>query len=293
MNLRQAIDAYLRHLANERNLAPRTVAAYRHDLERLAGYLGERASGDLGVISDYDLKDYLAWLQEEQDNRAAAIARAVSAFRRFFAWAVEQRIIESDPAARLKSPKRARKLPVFLAPTEARDIVREEDESNPLGPRNRALIALLTMTGLRLSEVVGLDAADVSFEQQTVRVLGKGRKERLVPVNPPLARTLAAWLAERPKPAEGCQALFLDRHGNRITGRMIQYAVRKAVKALGLDPRVSPHKLRHTFATLLYAEATDLRDIQDLLGHASIVSTSVYTHTNVDKVRAAVDSLEL
>jgi len=163
----------------------------------------------------------------------------------------------------------------------------------PLSNRNKGIITLLMMGGLRLSEVVGLDIADVDFEQQTVRVFGKGRKERLVPLSAPLTSALTIWLEERKTLTARCAALFLDRDGNRITGRMVQYAVRKAIKALGLDPRVSPHKLRHTFATLLYAQDTDLRDIQELLGHANIVSTSVYTHTNVEKIRSAVDKLKV
>jgi site-specific recombinase XerD len=147
------------------------------------------------------------------------------------------------------------------------------------------------MTGMRLAELVGLDVDTVDLESGFLRVMGKGRKERLIPINSAARQLLHRWLAERPAPLPGCRALFLSRGGQRISRRTVQYLVRRAVKRAGLDPRISPHKLRHTFATHLYAEGTDLRDIQELLGHANIASTSIYTHTNVDRLRHAIRSL--
>lgn len=296
MTLRAAIHQFTRHLSAERNMAPRTVQAYRYDLLRLAEYLegNEGKARSIGSVDDYDLKDYLATLKEEHDYKPASLSRVISSIRVLFQYLEEEELVKVNPARRLHSPKKGRKLPVYLTESEAAELIRGGREDNDLmGPRNRTILFLLVMTGIRLSECVGLDVGDVDFERSVVRVLGKGRKERLVPMNSSLSRVLREWLVVRPHGHENSPALFLDRNGNRITPRMVQYAVRKAVKSLGLDPRISPHKLRHTFATSLYAEEVDLRDIQELLGHANISSTSIYTHTNVDKVRAAVDKLRL
>lgn len=292
MNLDEAIERHIRFLSAERNMAPRTAEAYRYDLRRFAAFLADKTGGTSWLCSAVDawsIKDYLAMLQEEHSLKPASLARVISSIRSLFRWALKEGILTEDPAAGIRTPKKAKKLPVYLTPDEASALVRHREEEHPLSTRNRTMLLLLTMTGIRLSELVGIDVGDVDFEQRTVRVLGKGRKERLVPLNSRVQDTLRQWLAERP-PASS-PALFLDRHGNRVTPRMVQYAVTKAVKALGLDPRVSPHKLRHTFATGLYGQDVALRDIQELLGHANIVSTSVYTHTNVEKVRAAVEKL--
>ena len=294
MNIGEALQRFVSHLGAERNLAPRTIAAYRYDLDRLVVHLGEGAIGrNVATVESYQLKDYLATLQEDSNLKPATLCRIISSMKVFFRWAESEGYLDVSPAARLRSPRKPRKLPVYLVPEDSSRLLARAEPDAAMAARDQTMVKVLIMMGLRLSELVGIDVADVDFEQGTIRVLGKGRKERLVPMNGVVRRALGAWLASRGKPVEGCRALFLDRHGNRITGRMVQYALRKAVKELGLDPRVSPHKLRHTFATTLYAEETDLRDIQELLGHANIASTSIYTHTNVDKVRAAVEKLKM
>ena len=274
-------------------MAPRTVEAYHYDLERLRGFLESDTARRVDRVDDYDLKDYVATLKEEHDCKPATLSRTISSMRVFFSWLETEGHLDGNPARKLRNPKKGKRLPVYLTPTEARELLTRRDPEDPMDARNRTILMLLTMSGIRLSELVGLDISDLDFEQRTIKVMGKGRKERLVPMNSKLAEALEAWLAVRPAGQGGCRALFLDRHGNRVTPRMVQYAVRKAVKALGLDPRTSPHKLRHTYATNLYAEEVDLRDVQELLGHANISSTSIYTHTNVDKVRSAVEKLKL
>lgn len=294
MLLEKAIAEFLRFLSAERNLAPRTVMAYGYDLERVRGHLeGDGKGRRVDSVEPYDLKDYLATLKEENKCRPATLCRVISSMRVFFSWATQQGYSPADPALGLHHPKKPKKLPIYLMPGEVQDlaaVVSDEDEN---GQRDRTILLLLVMTGMRLSELVGLDLPDVDFESGTMKVLGKGRKERLVPMNHTSRRVLEEWLAVRPRGRDGCQCLFLSRDGERISRRTVQYLVRKAVKGAGLDPRISPHKLRHTFATMLYAEAVDLRDIQELLGHSNIASTSVYTHTNVDKVRAAVNKLRV
>lgn len=293
MSLRTALDQYLRHLRGERQLAVRTVAAYEYDLRRFLASLPESQAADPEAIDAYALKDFLAMLREDRDCRPATLHRTISSLRGFFRWLREEGLVSQDPALGLRRPKLPRKLPLHLTASEARDLLVEGDPDNKDALRDRTILSLLAMTGLRLSELTGLDVEDVDFERGCLRVLGKGSKERLVPLNERARTALEAWLRERPRPAPGCPALFLNRHGGRISHRTVQYLLRKAVKRLGLDPRISPHKLRHTFATLLYGEAVELRDIQELLGHASVATTSIYTHTNVDRMRAAVEKLKV
>lgn len=295
MRFPEALDRYARFLKSERNMAPRTVAAYRYDLERFHRWMEECGIGEnhLGGLTAWQLKEFLATLHEERDLKPASLARIVSSLRMFFDFLQTEGLVEGNPAKGLRTPKKGRKLPVYLPPAEARQILRAVDPEHPDCLRDRTILTVLVMTGLRLSELVGLDRHDADLEGGVLKVLGKGRKERLVPLNRAAASVLEKWLREGPSPAEGCEALFPGRHGGRISPRSVQYLVMKAVKRAGLDPRVSPHKLRHTFATTLHAEETDLRDIQELLGHTNIASTSIYTHTNVDKVRAAVEKLRI
>ncbi|MCC5877944.1 MAG: tyrosine recombinase XerC [Candidatus Sumerlaeia bacterium] len=295
MRLQQAIEAFGRCLKSERNMAPRTIEAYLYDLGRLARWLGECKLGDprVDAITNWQLKEFLAVLHEEHDLKPASMSRVVSSIRVFFEFLHTDGYVETNPARGLRSPKKGRRLPIYLPPDEARRLVLSMDPEHPDHLRDRTILVLLLMTGMRLSELTGLNRNDPSFEARTIKVLGKGRKERLVPMNRLAEAALRNWLAEGPSPTDGSNALFVNRRGERISKRTVQYIVHKAVKRAGLDPRISPHKLRHTFATTLYAEETDLRDIQELLGHANIASTSIYTHTNVDKVRAAVATLKL
>lgn len=289
--LGDAIQEFLRYLAAERQLAPRTVEAYGYDLQRFrtAREAGREKALRLRDVTDYDLKDYLATLKEDCDLKPTTMGRVVSSLRAFFSYAKERGLMAGDPSLRLRSPKKPRKLPVYLLPDEARRLVHATDPADEHAVRDRTILLLFLMTGIRLSELVGIDVGDLDFERGTIKVLGKGRKERLVPMNSAVQGALRAWLREHP----GQGPLFRDGEGNRLRTHQVQYLAKRAVRAAGLDPRVSPHKLRHTFATTLYGQDVDLRDIQDLLGHASIASTSVYTHTNVEKVRAAVNKLKL
>lgn len=294
ITLTAAIDRYLIHLRAERNLAPRTIDAYRYDLERLARWLRPDPTAPpiaLERIDTWRIKDYLAHLREDSSLKPTTLSRTISSLKGFWRWAVVEGLVDTNPASPLRSPKKPRRLPIHLAAPEVRNLA---DALPPEGKdrlRDRTIMLVLVMTGMRLAELVGLDVDTVDLESGFLRVMGKGRKERLIPINSAARQLLHRWLAERPAPLPGCRALFLSRGGQRISRRTVQYLVRRAVKRAGLDPRISPHKLRHTFATHLYAEGTDLRDIQELLGHANIASTSIYTHTNVDRLRHAIRSL--
>ncbi len=296
MTLNDAIDNFLSYLYSERNLAPQTIEAYSYDLHRLAEYLSDGKEDVVSQVEDVDawaLKDYVAALKEEHDLKPTSLSRHISSIRSFFKFLLLREFIETNPALRLHMPKKAKRLPVFLSPVEVQSLLNHSLPEELMDARNHTMLVLFVMTGIRLSELVNLDTGDLDFENGTIKVMGKGRKERLAPMNASSSKALNEWLEKRPRGHMDCPALFMDRHGNRVTKRMVQYSLEKAVKSLGLDPRISPHKLRHTFATTLYAEDVDLRDIQELLGHSSITSTSVYTHTNVKKIRDAVNLLDL
>lgn len=293
MTIEAAMEHFVRYLSGERNMAPRTVTAYGYDLGRFRAFLEGKEKGAVAVgrISTFDLKDYLAHLKEDREYKPATLGRVISTLRVFFDRLTADGIIGANPALVLHTPRRGKKLPIYLTNGEVGEILGALDADDEDFARDRTIILLLIMSGLRLSEIVGLDIQDVDFERGSIKVMGKGRKERLVPMNRAARQVLTEWMAQRPVSTKGSDALFLSRDGDRISPRSVQYLVRRAARAAGLDPRISPHKLRHTFATSLYAEAVDLRDIQELLGHANIASTSIYTHTNVDKVRAAVNKL--
>ncbi len=277
----------------ERNLAERTRAAYIYDLsclqEHLTLLVGRTPRPD--QISAEMLREYLNYLQMERSCRSARIARVISSIRGFFAFALDHGIVDQSPAARLRTPKQPKRLPVYLVPQEVVRLLETPDRSEVLGRRDRAILTILTFTGTRLSEIVGINLRDLDMANQTVRVLGKGSKERMIPLNQLVIAAVNEWLEVRP--FSDCPALILNRFGGRLTGRSIENIVRRHALAAGIfKDGVSPHKLRHTFATLLHANEVDLIEIQKLMGHASIASTQIYTHTNIGKLHSAVRKLD-
>jgi integrase/recombinase XerC len=289
--LPQAIDLYLRYLSAERNLAPRTVEAYRFELLRFLSFVDSQAR-PLRDVDSWLLKDFIATRKEEADLKATTLSRTISALRSFFRWVTREGFIDVDPALPLRSPKKPQKLPIYLAEREAQGLCHAGiPEDQPEAPRDRLIVMMLLLTGMRLSELVGLDLEHYSGAGGTLRVFGKGRKERLIPLAGVLRTAIAEYL-QKHRPSTPCRALLLSRKGDRLSRRTVQYVVHKAVRRKGLDRRISPHKLRHTFATHLYGNGTSLRDIQALLGHSSIASTSIYTHTDVDRLRGAVNRLK-
>lgn len=280
----------------EKNLSPRTREAYLYDLSRFRDFHIEGSTNTdipLTSLAAEDLRRYVHHLREERGLRATTLSRAISSLRAYFEFAVEQRFIEENPAAALSSPKQTRKLPVYLAEGELRKLFESPDVTTPLGVRDRALLVAMAFCGMRLQELVGLNMNDLNFESRTVRVLGKGSRERLIPMNPTVERALLEWLQLR-NPAEGEKAVFLNRMGRRLGGRMVEKLVSKYVTSAGISKsRLSPHKLRHTFATLLHAKDVDLVEIQTLLGHASIATTQIYTHTDKRRLEDAVEKLAI
>lgn len=289
----QILDDYEQYLRVEKNLSERTRRAYLYDLkrfhDRLAGPNGRTPA--VARIDAAAIREYLNHLQLERAYKSATLARTIASIRLFFEFCVLREDLAASPAARIHNPKHAKKLPIYLVKHELARLLAAPDRSDPAGARDAAILTMLAFTGCRLSELVGLNVGDLSLEQKSMRVLGKGAKERIVPLNQVVLNAIDEYLNVRQ--IVETNALFLNRRGGRLSGRSVENVVRKHVLAAGVfKDRISPHKLRHTFATLLHASDVDILEIQSLLGHASITSTQIYTHTSNSRLRAAVNKLE-
>ncbi|ANH38958.1 Tyrosine recombinase XerC [Nocardioides dokdonensis FR1436] len=284
---------YEQHLAVERDLTPHSVRAYTTDI---AGLLEHARRLGIDDVTRLDLRTLRSWLAQQQSlgRSRTTIARRASAARVFTAWLVRTGRAEQDAGASLASPKAHRPLPPVLRRDEADELIRAAteiaDDGGPVGLRDVAMLELLYATGIRVGELVGLDVDDVDRERNVVRVLGKGRKERMVPFGRPAARALDFWTKQgRPHlVVEGSgPALFLGVRGKRIDQRAVRTLVHRSVGDVPGAPDMGPHGLRHTAATHLLEGGADLRSVQELLGHASLATTQIYTHVTTDRLRAA------
>ena len=284
---------YERHLTSERDLTPHTVRAYLGDI---AGMLEHAALLGHSDVRGLDVATLRSWLAKQQTLGKArtTMSRRATAVRVFTAWAQRTGRAETDPGALLGSPKAHRTLPPALRVDEARDLLAaaatRADDGSPVGLRDVAILELLYATGIRVGELCGLDVDDVDRERRVVRVLGKGRKERTVPYGQPADRALAVWLggARTALAVHGSgAALFLGVRGGRIDQRAVRSMVHARLADVPGAPDLGPHGLRHTAATHLLEGGADLRTVQELLGHASLATTQIYTHVTTDRLRAA------
>jgi integrase/recombinase XerC len=298
--MKAAVEEFLGHLRLNENASLHTVRAYDSDLsqflEFLAGRL-ERRRADL-TPADFDhlhIREFLGELHKRGNSRASA-ARKLAAIRTFGRYLRREGVLDGDPAALVGTPKREQRLPAHLGEAEMAKLLEIPDTSHPLGRRDRAILELFYASGLRLSELVGLDLEDVNLNGRMVRVLGKGRKERLVPFNHSTEAALRAWLkdqaawdmpAARTRGRKAAQPLFLNYRGGRLSTRSVDRLVRKYVAACSTRLGISPHALRHSFATHLLERGADLRAIQELLGHARLSTTQRYTHVNAAQLMDA------
>jgi integrase/recombinase XerC len=284
---------YERHLVSERDLTPHSVRAYLGDV---LGLLDHASRLGMGALDQLDLRTLRSWLAKQQTmgRSRTTIARRATAARVFTAWLARTGRAPVDAGAALRSPKAHRTLPAVLRADEAEAILQATtdaaEDGGPLGLRDVAILELLYATGIRVGELVGLDVDDVDRHRNVVRVLGKGRKERSVPFGKPAADAVDAWLAQgRPEVArEGSgPALFLGARGGRLDQRAVRTLVHRSATAVPGAPDLAPHGLRHTAATHLLEGGADLRSVQELLGHASLATTQLYTHVSTDRLRRA------
>ena len=285
--MKDPLAAFLRHLASEQDASPHTLRSYRADLLEFVQHAGHGNSGDwLAAVDSRTVRAFLVRLHDRGLD-AVTIARKLAAVRSWFRFLVRRGVLERNVAREVRGPRMPKKLVSFLPIDEAAALMDSKPIAGPERLRDAAVLEILYASGLRVSELAGLDLDDVDRGRQTVRVLGKGRKERIVPYGGRAASALAAYLAMR---GDARGALFANRRGGRLSVRSIHSMVRRRAQACGITRRVSPHTLRHTFATHLLDAGADLRMIQELLGHSRLSTTQRYAHVGTDQLMRAYDA---
>jgi len=278
--MRAEIAAFLRHLDRERNASPHPVRAYGEALAPLARHLRAELGRD-GRPQDVDhllIRAFLARLHRDGLKTSSA-ARKLATLRTFFRYLCREGILDRNPARALLSPRQEKRVPTHLDETDVARLL-EMPGDGDIAVRGRALLEMLYATGIRCSELVGLDLSEVDLDARMVRVLGKGRKERIVPFGMRAQSALLAYLPVREQARPRQDALFVNARGGRLTDRSVRLLVARRVRHVALARRISPHTLRHSFATHLLQRGADLRSIQELLGHARLATTQRYTHVN-------------
>jgi tyrosine recombinase XerC len=281
------IGSFLDYLTYERNVSPNTIAAYRDDLESFTAFLCNdyftmsREQLELRRVDHLAVRAYLAHLARRKLSRSS-IARHLSALRTFFKYLVREGVVEANPARSVTTPKREKHLPAVMQTSDVALLLEQPDPSAPLGARDAAFLELLYASGLRIGELTGIDIDDLELRARLVKVHGKGSKERIVPFGTKAEAALRAWLAVRGELVRDAeeQAVFVNYKGARITTRSVRRLFEGYVRKAALQAGISPHTLRHSFATHLLNAGADLRGIQELLGHASLSTTQKYTHLN-------------
>lgn len=276
-SLEQALVDFDEYLRVERNASPATRTAYRRDLARFGAFLADESCEDWARV-DTDMVQRFVAREYRRGLGGRSLARALAAVRALFAWLLRENRVARDPAADVRAPRSARALPRTLEVEEVERLVAIPGD-DPIARRDRALLELFYSGGLRLAEIGALDVSGLDLGEGVARVTGKGRRVRLVPVGRPARAALSAWLQVRGEWADVDQpALFVSNRGHRLSRRAIQSRVAHWARQLGLPQHVHPHMLRHSFATHLLESSGDLRAVQELLGHADIATTQVYTH---------------
>jgi integrase/recombinase XerC len=293
-NYEKLIAAFTRHLEIERALSVHTIRAYLGDLESLLVHLEAIGVTDISQLELVHLRSWLANQQIKGGARTTLSRRAVSV-RLFTKWAVKNKYLAKDVAATLATPKGYRTLPEVLDIADAKVAMdslatRAAEEETPISLRDVAMVELLYATGARVAELCGLDLSDVDYDRQTIRVLGKGNKERTIPMGNPAMKALNLWLKDGRdviKNAQSDNAVFLGARGRRIDQRTVRTVVYQALEAIEGIERMGPHALRHSAATHLLEGGADLRTVQEILGHASLATTQIYTHVSTDRLQKA------
>ena len=286
--LAEPVAAFLRYLASEKRHSPRTCGSYRDDLNRFAVWVEHLPSPAWRSVTSHDLRRYVAQLSREGLG-GRSIARHLSAIRRFYEYLLREHLAVDNPALDIRAPKSGRRLPK-VADVDQLNHLLDATPDDPLEIRDLSMFELMYSSGLRLSELAGLDLQSVDARGGEVRVLGKGRKERLLPVGRRALEALARWLDVRGAMApDGENALYVSRRGDRLSTRSIQSRLSRWGMSKGADQRLHPHLLRHSFASHMLESSGDLRAVQELLGHADIATTQVYTHLDFQHLAKVYD----
>lgn len=295
--MQQLFNRYIAYLQAEKNASPYTVRNYVNDLlgnykrgqeKGFFQFLKARKIDSLDLVDKAVIRDYLSWLTKTGVVKPS-IARKLSAVRSLFRYLVREEVLRANPAELVSSPKLDKRLPEFLTVEETVRLLSAPNLSQPEGKRDRAFLELLYASGIRVSELEGLDLEDIDLETNEIRVLGKGSKERMVLMGLPAADALTRYLHEgRPElhaAAKKTDAVFLNRYGERLPARRIQKILEEYARQLNIDKHIHPHLLRHTFATHMLDGGADLRVVQELLGHSQLATTQIYTHVSKAQAR--------
>jgi integrase/recombinase XerC len=284
-----SVDGYMRYLRYERRMSINTTQNYRRDINALMRFLADEDLPGWEAVDSYHIRAFASWCNR-RGLAARSIQRRLSALRGFFAFLVRENVIDANPAVEVPSPKLPGRLPKTLDVDEVARLL-ELDGDEPLVLRDRAIMELFYSSGLRLAELTRLDIPDLDLGDGLVRVTGKGNKERVVPVGRKAREALARWLGARRELLKGREepALFVSRLGRRLSTRSVQVRIREWARRLGMASTVHPHQLRHSFATHLLESSGDLRAVQELLGHANIGTTQIYTHLDFQHLARIYD----
>jgi integrase/recombinase XerD len=284
--MKKLIHEFIHYLSVERGLAMNTLESYGRDLRQYSQYL-ETDDEELDSVSRNTIVNYLLYLQS-QGKATATIARRLAALKAFYQFLVREKRIENDPTANLESPKLEKRLPKVLSVAEVERLLAQPDPSQPAGMRDRAMLELLYATGIRVSELVSLNVSDVNLPMGYIRCAGKGSKERIVPLGSLAIQSCQEYLElargrlvkDRDEPA-----LFVNHHGHRLTRQGFWKIVKKYAEDARIEKEITPHTLRHSFATHLLENGADLRSVQEMLGHADISTTQIYTHVTKGRLK--------
>ena len=299
--MRELVEQFLEHLRYERNVSAHTLRNYRIDLQQFLEHLAgpesnkKRTTPPVEEIDHLTIREWLATLHSAQKSKSS-IARKLAALRTFFQFLVREGMLELNPAKLVSTPRQEKKLPNHLSVEEAVRFIESPDIDTDLGKRDRAMLELMYATGVRVAELTTMNIGDIDFRSQLIRVTGKRRKQRVVPFGDPAGEALRNYLKIRdkflfnaPVSKRDEEALFLNYQGTRITTRSVGRMVDKYIRLCAGIHNISPHALRHSFATHLLDSGADLRDIQELLGHARLSTTQVYTHVSMEKLIEVYD----
>jgi len=276
------IEKYVRYLEIEKGYSAHTILNYRKDLKEFGKFLGEALIDSVDYLN---LRKFLSLLKEK-NLKSRTISRKLSCLRSFFRFLNREGLLKNDPTSALSSPKLEHYLPVFLTEDEVTKLIEAPDTKELSGLRDKAIIETLYSTGMRVSELVGLNLENIDFIGAVIKVRGKGKKERLVPIGDKALRVIRDYIGRRKQEQP---AVFLNKNGRRITDRGIRLILDKYISLTALRENISPHSLRHSFATHLLNRGADLRSVQELLGHANLSTTQIYTHLTTDKLKSVYD----
>ncbi|MDA1264421.1 MAG: tyrosine recombinase XerC [Planctomycetota bacterium] len=285
--MHEHVDRFLHRMASTRGASPHTLKAYGADLGEFAEYLEGRGVVEPGGLTPRALRGFLAHL-DERELAKATVQRKLSSVRGLLNHLVREGQLEANPAAGLRQRRQSRRLPSVLSEEEIESLLAAPDVTTPLGRRDLAILETMYSAGTRAAETVGLERARLNLDDGLARVMGKGRKERLVAIGSHAVRALRSYLGDpsRPPPHHGDPgAIFLSRQGTRLSTRSLERIVAKAALRAGITRHTTPHTLRHSFATHLLDRGADLRAVQELLGHAHLVTTQIYTHVSIERLR--------